>query len=175
MSFSDIFQKPVPVKSKGRVNHTFSDADRDKARARRMQRMSFNETVRKKKAELELLELELQKREKILQIKQVGKPLIPDEDEDYSDDEDEDFEDDEEENSPLDNKIASLLEKAFTPAPVEKSPVEIELTPEQIVAQIPKDKREQLKKMSPEKIHELARLYYPELKPPTIDAIIPLL
>ena len=175
MAISDIFQKKDEEKPVRKSNHTFTDANREKARIRREDNARFRKAVQKRENELKLLDLELQKREKIAQIKEVGKPLLPDEDD--SDDYDDDYEDDyDSEDDTPEDKLMRIIEKAIPG--IDEKPKEkkmSEYTPQEIVQMIPPHVRKFLKSKTPAEIKELARMNYPDIPPPTIEAVIPLL
>jgi len=161
MGLLDIFQTKKRDK---RNNHTFTDADRQLSNMRRDSNKMFKAQMDAMKQRQMLLEQEYQMR---LRQKQIDDFDFDDED-DYDD---EDYED-EEDNSP-EGKLIKVIEKAFTKPTLPN--VNKDASAEELVKQIPSGMREKLKSMSPLEIKNMASMYYPDLPPPTIDAIISLL
>lgn len=153
MGILEIFQTK---KRDNRNNHTFSDEEREQATIKRLQNKIMTDRL------------------KFLQEKQRKKQLeeqisaLEDDLEDEDDDDDFDMEE-----SP-ETKLLRLLEKVMQPKP-EVPAATLSKSPQEIVQLIPQEQREKLRKMKPDQIKELATLYYPDIPPQKVEAIIPLL
>lgn len=160
-----------------KTNHVFTDAQRKAGLERRRINSNFKRELKKRQMELDLLDMEYKKKEKIIQIQQVGKPLIPELPVYYEDDDDSEYEqEDDGFNAEAMGFMKSIAEKIFNPnapqsqqvdsVPMQQNePVVTEDFIKQTVDSIPAQSIKILKGYPDSKLLEMIGQKYPQLSP----------